>query len=1113
MNSLHKRYVPVRIAPLIGLFLGFFLLGGTVWAAGPTVVDNDIHTSTTWTKSGSPYIVGRDIMVLPGATLTIQPGTTVLFKKIDAPKTWSRGASLRVLGNLTAHGTLSEPITFSLYESREIGGWGGLWIDGMFGGGNASLEHVRVEYADRGVYASGSAVRVHDSLFTDNFTAIHIENAQGFEVKYTGLTRGEFGINIDSSSGVLEYNTIVSNSWGVYIFNGQGIDVVRNDIKSNTFGIVYDGGAGDEITYNDFSVRNSNDYVILLRTGKPDLISHNNFYFDPAITNNPNFVFWFVFNEANNGIVNAKNNYWSATSTAFIDYYIYDQKDAPWVGLVDYEPWSNTPVAGTIDDLRPPDVHILARVLFSPNGDGIQDVAAIPYSLSEDSASVHVSIVDSSGILGTQGAVLWNRVYTSTGPHAQNTRDGTHTITWDGKPDGSGTAVPEGVYTVRIEAYDMRRPETFGVGEREIVVDVTPPQLEVLSPAHQSTTALALHDVTGRAKDNDTLGLAVRVDGRPTFLTPGTEGWVNFSAGIVLTDIINTIPIQASDGAGNTSQFILELGWDRKITIDLPPFTGQELTTVQGDVTGELIHTLTARRRNPTGTWSAPIAADITGSGTNRSYATSATLLLERGHNLVLVEGFDSGGTLIASAAAWVEFDPFAGKTIDNTFAPGLRMITVPMTPDIGDAATALGLPSPLRLARWQATPQGARYVFYEDEPGLFQMFQPGRGYWLDIDPAQFPSGHAASVDGRLQDTGVDAEIPLSSGWNQIGNPFEGPVNWQSVLVQLPGGRPVAWQSAVNLGWLRASLWGFDGNGYVLSNSLQPWRGYWVKTTRDLSLIITPSSVGHQGASAGVQAQSAGRMSALSLLAAGGSDPGGWNLRLRVASEFGSDTFNIAGVSPQATAGFDPFYDAEKAPPFGGGPRLYFPSDEVGALAVDIRGTDEGPYYRWPVVLTVDQPGVYELTWSGASSLPGGSTAYLVDESTGRRVDMMRMNRAELDLQEAGVYPLAIEVLSAGEVTVSGILVYPNPASLLTPVRVRFHVTGQARVSSAIYDTAGRLVRSLPQQVVGPGTAEVSWDGRTRSGVAAANGLYFVVLNVEAGGSRQRHTARVAVLK
>jgi hypothetical protein len=66
----------------------------------------------------------------------------------------------------------------------------------------------------------------------------------------------------------------------------------------------------------------------------------------------------------------------------------------------------------------------------------------------------------------------------------------------------------------------------------------------------------------------------------------------------------------------------------------------------------------------------------------------------------------------------------------------------------------------------------------------------------------------------------------------------------------------------------------------------------------------------------------------------------------------------------------------------------------------------------------------------------------------------------------------------------------PNPFNPTT--RIVFDLQRQGPVSLRIYDVAGRLVRTLLDEVRPAGFAHtVIWDGRNASGVRVPSGVYF----------------------
>ena len=142
---------------------------GTGLTQGRTQVNvqSNITSDTTWTAD-NVYVLLAPIFVETGATLTIEPGTTILGEKAGlGTLIVARG------GRLIAEGTREAPIVFSSAQpigTRATQDWGGLIINGAapinvpggeafgegdtgaYGGTNpddssGSIRYVRVEYA------------------------------------------------------------------------------------------------------------------------------------------------------------------------------------------------------------------------------------------------------------------------------------------------------------------------------------------------------------------------------------------------------------------------------------------------------------------------------------------------------------------------------------------------------------------------------------------------------------------------------------------------------------------------------------------------------------------------------------------------------------------------------------------------------------------------------------------------------------------------------------------------------------------------------------------------------------------------------------------------------
>ncbi len=79
-----------------------------------------------------------------------------------------------------------------------------------------------------------------------------------------------------------------------------------------------------------------------------------------------------------------------------------------------------------------------------------------------------------------------------------------------------------------------------------------------------------------------------------------------------------------------------------------------------------------------------------------------------------------------------------------------------------------------------------------------------------------------------------------------------------------------------------------------------------------------------------------------------------------------------------------------------------------------------------------------------------------------------------------------------------------NPQTLIT-----FEIPASTHVSISVYDVAGRLVRSLVDEMKTFGSHEVPWDGRDNGGTAVGTGVYFYRMITE----QQTTTGKMLLLK
>jgi flagellar hook assembly protein FlgD len=69
---------------------------------------------------------------------------------------------------------------------------------------------------------------------------------------------------------------------------------------------------------------------------------------------------------------------------------------------------------------------------------------------------------------------------------------------------------------------------------------------------------------------------------------------------------------------------------------------------------------------------------------------------------------------------------------------------------------------------------------------------------------------------------------------------------------------------------------------------------------------------------------------------------------------------------------------------------------------------------------------------------------------------------------------------------------------------ITMDLPGTTAVELTIHDVAGRRVRTLVDGILGPGNHGAQWDGRSGSGEALANGVYYLRLMHSGGGVETR---------
>ena len=211
---------------------------GLACAIVPAFVGGIVKTDLTLTRACSPYTISEQIRVEGNATLTIEPGVTMMFKK-DVELTLSYNGP----GRVVAVGTAALPIVMtSAATIPSAGDWAGLRFYGETATGN-QLSYVTLDYCGRNNSACivGLTGVQSGAVTIDHGTIDHvgaggsgiIENGTDLAFKITNTTfkagaipAGNFAISLDAGSfaGIGAGN----------VFNGATINVDGGTVKSTS---------------------------------------------------------------------------------------------------------------------------------------------------------------------------------------------------------------------------------------------------------------------------------------------------------------------------------------------------------------------------------------------------------------------------------------------------------------------------------------------------------------------------------------------------------------------------------------------------------------------------------------------------------------------------------------------------------------------------------------------------------------------------------------------------------------------------------------------------------------------------------------------------------------
>lgn len=368
-------------------------------------------------------------------------------------------------------------------------------------------------------------------------------------------------------------------------------------------------------------------------------------------------------------------------------------------------------------------------------------------------------------------------------------------------------------------------------------------------------------------------------------------------------------------------------------------------------------------------------------------------------------------------------------------------------------------------------------YTF--DKP--FSDFVPGKSFLLLID-YRYPKRSIQRQTGITVTTAQKFKYPIHNGWNFIGNPFNFPI---------PKGHiSLAKQEKFTLyayedGWTEYDSLDAD------KRFLYPWGGAAIYSKKEDTLLICPNlnpSYGPTELSRPIE-----------------KPEYKWFISIGAFCQQSKDVNNIAAVSKASTLGLDNF-DAPEPPAIGEFVKLCFPHPEWNQIydeyAKDVRSSTEQAYcWDFDVITNISNSEI-SLIFNNVASVPNDFQIFVICEELNIRQNLRKNDKIVFKATNIFVehhfklvigkenfinsYAIGSDLLPKDYKLHAS---YPNPFWM--SAEIKYEIPQQERITIAIYNLLGELIKTIDHGTRLAGKYSVFWDGTDDKNLPVRNGVYF----------------------
>ncbi|MFO7946037.1 MAG: FlgD immunoglobulin-like domain containing protein, partial [Armatimonadota bacterium] len=350
---------------------------------------------------------------------------------------------------------------------------------------------------------------------------------------------------------------------------------------------------------------------------------------------------------------------------------------------------------------------------------------------------------------------------------------------------------------------------------------------------------------------------------------------------------------------------------------------------------------------------------------------------------------------------------------------------------------------------------------------GSVAYYSAESGKLIAADGTVAGQGYVAKFDRAVEtaavpDNGV-VTYPVRQGWNLVASPFTEPIGFDGAEGPI---LPYAWTDQGDGYELAAAL---DLPG--VSQMLQPWQSYWVYAESDGELTFRKTAE-----TSNVQTV---------------ADGDGWLIQLVAQADGDVDACNWIGAGSSNLAIPNP-------PQLSNAVDLHIAADEAMAASTQAAA----PEMSWDVVVSSATNEAVTLTFPDLSAVPNRYRLMLVDEASGKTVNLRTTN----DYTVRGDATLTITATegNGNTLTVSGV----STQQAGSQATIAYTLSADADVTVDIRNIAGRTISRIPCGSETAGVNSATWNLRNTSGAVVPSGTYLCTITARSADGTQTTAAR-----